>query len=196
MKRFSSVDEYIKNAEQWRDELVTLREILRATELEEEVKWGAPCYTFNGANVVGLSSFKSYFGLWFHQGALLKDDKKLLVNAQEGTTRALRQWRMYAPRDIKPRIIKAYVREAIQLAREGRKIAPRRRKSLTIPPDLKTALAKNTKAGKSFAALRPGLQREFADYISNAKKSETKQRRLEKIMPMIAAGRSLNEKYR
>ena len=196
MKRSRTVDEYIETAEQWRDELITLREILRETELQEEVKWGAPCYTFNGSNVVGLSSFKSYFGLWFHHGALLKDEKKRLINAQEGTTRALRQWRMRSPDDIRPRIIKAYVREAIQLVRDDRKIAPRRNKPLVIPPELTEALRNNTKAKKAFTEMRLGLRREYADYIASAKKPETKARRLDKILPKITAGKGLHDKYR
>ena len=196
MKRASTVEEYIRNAEQWRDELVRLRDILCATELEETVKWGAPCYTFAGSNVVGLASFKSYFGLWFHQGALLRDEKKVLVNAQQGTTRALRQWRMHSVGDIKPRIVKAYVREAIQLVRDGQRIRPRRKKRLVMPPELTAALAANPKAQKEFAEFRTGIQREYADYVANAKRADTKERRLEKIMPMIAAGIGLNDKYR
>ena len=70
MQRSRSVDDYIATANQWQDELGRLRTILKATDLTEEIKWGAPCYTLNGKNIVGMSGFKSYFGLWFHQGAL------------------------------------------------------------------------------------------------------------------------------
>lgn len=87
MKRAKSVDDYVDQSDQWRDEIRRLREILRSTNLLEEIKWGAPCYTCKGKNVVGLGAFKSYFGLWFHQGALLKDDQKVLINAQEGVTK-------------------------------------------------------------------------------------------------------------
>jgi hypothetical protein len=91
MKRAKSVDEYIADAGSWKSELKRLREILQSTELEEDVKWGGPCYTYNGKNVVGMTGFKSYFGLWFHQGALLKDQKNVLMNAQEGRTKALQK---------------------------------------------------------------------------------------------------------
>ncbi len=132
MKRASSVDEYIADAGAWQGELERLREILLSTELEEDVKWGAPCYTCDGKNVVGMAGFKSYFGLWFFQGALLKDDSQVLINAQEGRTKALRQWRMKTAKEIKPAIIKSYVREAIRLAKEGKQIAPARKKP---PPE-------------------------------------------------------------
>jgi len=196
MKRAKSVDEYIADAGSWKSELKRLREILQSTELEENIKWGGPCYTYNGKNVVGMAGFKSYFGLWFHQGALLKDQKKVLMNAQEGRTKALRQWRMQTARDIKPTIIKSYVREAIKLAEEGKQIAPARRKPLVVPPELKKALGANKQASEKFKNMRLGQQREYADYIADAKREDTKLRRLEKIMPMFKAGSGLHDKYR
>lgn len=196
MKRAKSVDEYIADAGTWKSELKRLRKILQSTVLEEDVKWGGPCYTYNGKNVVGMAGFKSYFGLWFHQGALLKDQKKVLMNAQEGRTKALRQWRMQTAKDIRPTIIKGYVREAIKLAKEGRQIAPSRKKPLLVPAELKKALDANRQASENFKNMRLGLQTEYADYITDAKRGDTKLRRLEKIMPMIKAGSGLHDKYR
>jgi uncharacterized protein YdeI (YjbR/CyaY-like superfamily) len=196
MKRANSVDEYIADAGNWQDELRRLREILLSTDLEEDVKWGGPCYTYGGKNVVGMAGFKSYFGLWFYQGALLKDDKHVLMNAQEGRTKALWQWRMQTAREIKPTIIKSYVMDAIKLAKEGKQLAPARRKSVVVPPELKKALRANKAAGANFRKLRPGLQREYADYISDAKREETKLKRIGKILPMISSGAGLHDKYR
>ena len=86
MRRYKTVDDFIKNAEQYQPELERLREILNSTKLEEDVKWGMPVYTYNGKNVVGIGGFKSYFGLWFFEGASLKDDANVLMNAQPGKT--------------------------------------------------------------------------------------------------------------
>ena len=130
--------------------------MLAGTDLTEEIKWGAPCYTFDGKNVVGMAGFKSYFGLWFHQGALLADDADVLINAQEGTTRALRQWRMQSVKEIRPAIIRRYVKEAIQLVRDGRQIGPAKKKTPVLPPELKTALGKSTVVARQFANLTPG----------------------------------------
>ena len=196
MKRSKTVDEYIAGAPQWQEEIKTLRQILQSTELTEEVKWGAPCYTYNGQNVVGLASYKSYFGLWFLQGALLEDPRGVLINAQEGTTKALRQWRMTSAKEIKARTIKAYVREAIQLVRDGRRIGPQKKKPLVVPPELKRALSKNNKAKLAFTELRLGLQREYTDYIAGAKRDDTRQRRIEKIIPLIVEKKGLHDKYR
>lgn len=196
MNRYKTVDDYIAASDQWGKELKQLRAILNATELVEEIKRGAPCYTYDGKNVVGMAGFKSYIGLWFHQGALLKDDQKVLINAQEGATKALRQWRMQSAKEIKPAIIKRYVKEAIQLDKDGKGIGPGKKKSIAVPPELRKAIDKTEIAQKKFAELTPGRQREYAEYISSAKREETKQKRPEKILPMIKLGIGLNDKYR
>ena len=196
MKRFKTVNDYVAGASQWQAEIKRLREILLTTGLAEEVKWGAPCYTCDGRNVVAICGFKSYFGLWFYQGALLADDKNVLINAQEGTTRALRQWRMSAAKDIKPAVIRAYVKEATILARAGTKIGPQKKPAPVVPEELKMALSRNAKARKGFDELRPGLQREYIEHIVSAKREATKVSRIEKILPMMASGIGLNDKYR
>jgi len=196
MRRASSVDDYIAHANHWQAELSRLCEILRATSLTEEVKWGAPCYTWNSKNIVGVGAFKSYFGLWFHQGAVLGDDKKVLINAQEGKTKALRQWRMTSAGEIKPTIIKRYVREAIANAEAGREIKAERGKTVEIPYELANAMRRQKGASAAFRELSPGRQREYAEYIASAKHDETKRNRIAKILPMIVNGLGLNDKYR
>ena len=190
------VDRYIANAKQWQAELRALREVLAKTPLEETIKWGMPCYTYNGSNVVGMSGFKSYFGLWFHQGALLADDAGVLINAQKGKTQALRQWRMESAKDIKPAAIRRYVKESIANIDGGKKISARRSKTLDIPTALTNAMRRQKGATAAFRNLRPGLQREYAEYVSLAKRDDTKQRRIDKILPMILAGKGLNDRYR
>jgi len=196
MGRTKSVDDYIGNATYWGTELARLRDVLRQTELTEEIKWGAPCYTCENKNVVSLGAFKSYFGLWFHQGALLADKSKVLVNAQEGKTRALRQWRMHSAQDIKPVIVKRYVKEAIQLVRAGKSIGPVRKKPMNVPDELLSALENDIAAARKFAELTPGKQREYAAHINDAKRSATKLSRIRKIIPLIKSGAGLNDKYR
>ena len=196
MRRTKSVDDYIANASEWQDEVTRLREILCSTPLTEEVKWGAPCYTWNGKNVVGIGAFKSYFGLWFHQGALLKDDKKVLINAQEGKTKALRQWRMTSSSEIKPTIIKRYVKEAIGHVDAGREIKATRATTIDVPDELTKAMKKHKGATAAFRNLTPGRQREYADYVASAKRIVTRQSRIAKVLPMIAAGIGLNDRYR
>lgn len=196
MHKAKSADEFFESAPLWRAELKALRKILIASGLTEEVKWGGPCYTQGGVNVVGLGAFKSYFGLWFFQGALLKDAKKVLVNAQEGRTKAQRQWRMQSADDIKPALVSNYVREAIALAKSGATVAKSPPKKLVMPAELTKALAGDKKAEAAFKALTSGRQREYADYVSEAKQAATREKRVAKILPMIRAGGGLNDRYR
>lgn len=196
MKRSKSVDEYIRNTAKWRDELCALRDVLKSTDLKEEVKWGMPCYTYHGKNVVGLVAFKSYFGLWFYQGALLRDTKKYLVNAQQGVTKAMRQWRMTSRQEIKPAVVRHFVEESIRSVDAGVEVKMRRVDSLVVPPELKNALRRQKGATRAYRDLRPGVQREYARYITTAKRAETKRNRIAKILPMIVRGEGLNDKYR
>jgi len=93
MKKYTSVEEYIEEGSKWTNELRELRRILLKTEFEETLKWSIPTYTINGKNVAGIAGFKDYFGIWFFNGVFLKDEEKVLINAQEGKTKAMRQWR-------------------------------------------------------------------------------------------------------
>lgn len=190
-----TVDDYLIDAEYWQAELLSLRRILVSTQLKETVKWGMPCYTYEGHNIVGLGGFKSYFGLWFHQGVFLSDPAKVLINAQTGKTKALRQWRMTSPRDINPELIKSYIAESIEHARAGKKVPNAAPRKLNLPPVLKTALNRDSKLKAAFDLFRTAQQCDFADYISSAKQDATKQRRLGKIIPLIQSGTGLNDKY-
>lgn len=196
MNKTKSVADYIAKSEFWVAELKLLRAILVQTGLQECIKWGAPCYTHNGKNVVGLGAFKSYFGLWFYQGALLKDANKKLINAQEGKTKALRQWRMTSAQEIKPAIIRRYVKESMANIDEGNEIKPARAKSVAIPDELRDALRNNSKFNAAFNNLTPGKKRDYAQYISEASRASTKLRRIEKSVPMIMKGQGLNDRYR
>ena len=113
MKMAKSVEGYLDGSP-WKKELSALREILNRNELVEELKWGTPHYMVDGKIVVGIAGFKQYFGLWFHQGVFQKDESNVLINAQEGTTRALRQWRFQTLDEINSELIHQYVTEAIQ----------------------------------------------------------------------------------
>ena len=196
MKAYKTVDDYIEHANQWKAELIELRNILLDTDLTEEVKWGGPTYTYQGKNIAAIAGFKSYFGLWFHQGALLKDPKKKLMNAQEGVTKALRQWRFSSAEEIDAKTIKAYVKEAIKNAHAGIEIKPVKQKKAVTSQELNKALKLNPKALKQFQLFTDAKRREYAEYIEEAAKAETKQRRLEKIIPLIIQGKGLNDKYK
>ncbi len=197
MKKIYSVEEYIESNSHFADALELLREIINSTELEETVKWSAPIYTLKGKNVVGLGAFKSHFGIWFFNGVFLKDDQNCLVNAQEGKTKALRQMRFNSIEQINKNIVLSYVKEAINNQKLGMEVKPnRQKKELIVPTELEAALNSNSVFYDAFQALTPGKQREYADYISQAKREATKLSRIEKIEPMIIQGVGLHDKYK
>lgn len=197
MKKVNSVEEYIESHEQWVEALTILRNIINSTEMEETLKWSSPVYTINGKNVLGLGAFNHHFGLWFFNGVFLKDEKKLLINAQEGKTKALRQMRFTTIEDIDKKTVLTYVKEAIENQKLGKEIkVDRSKKETIIPEELKQELNKDTSYCSSFNNLTPYKQREYSEYIETAKREATKISRLEKIKPMILQGAGLNDKYK
>ena len=195
MEMSKTVEEYLNKNPEYTKELIKLREIIHKTELVETVKWGIPTYTINGKNVVGIGAFKSYAGLWFFQGSFLKDPNNLLINAQEGKTKGLRQMRFENAEQIDEKIVYEYLQEAIENQKQRKEIKPEKKK-LVIPDELKEALSKDSQLAEAFDELTPGKQKEYAEYIAEAKQAKTKLTRLEKITPMIKSGVGLNDRYK
>lgn len=194
MQKTKTVEAYLQKSG-WQKELTALRDILKQTELEECIKWGSPTYTLQGKNVVAFSGFKNHFALWFHNGVFLKDKDNELINAQEGTTKGLRQWRFTSMEQINAEKILAYVQEAIKNQKQGLSIQPAQ-KQVSMPAELDEALDQNPQLRQQFDALTPGRRKEYAEYIGAAKQEKTRLSRLEKCMPLILNGLGLNDKYR
>ena len=177
-----------------------LRGILLSFPFTETLKWNFPVYMINGKNVIGLGAFKAYAGIWFFQGSFLKDVKAKLVNAQEGKTQGMRQWRFTSLAEIKKdeKVIRSYIQEAIDNHKAGKKITPKPKlnKPLIIPPELQKAFDSDLSLKDSFEAHSLTNKRDFAEYIATAKRETTKQSRLVKITPMIQSGEGLNDKYK
>lgn len=190
-----TADQYITKHSNWTEGLILLGEIVLKTELEETIKWGAPVYTFQGKNILGITSFKNHFGIWFFQGALLKDKNKLLQNAQEGKTQAMRHIKFADLKEIDTKVVKEYVLEAIENQKQGKIIKPKK-KPLIIPEELKEKLSQDPELSEAFDNLTLGKKRDYAEYIETAKRAETKQARLDKIIPMIKLGIGLHDKFK
>ena len=186
----------MQNNKQWTEELENLASIINKIPLEKTIKWGAEVFTYNGKNVVSYGGFKNYFMLWFFNGVFLEDKYKVLVNAQEGKTKSLRQWRFTSIDEIDENKITEYINEAIEIEKKGLKISPDKFVAIPISEILEKEF-KNDKTLKSaFEKLTPGKQKEYIVYINEAKQEATKLKRLEKIKPMILQGIGLNDKYK
>lgn len=185
---------WIKN-DQWTEEIGLLRAIVLKTELVETTKWGGEVYTINNKNVLGIGGFKNYCTLWFWNGVFLKDEAKVLVNANEGVTKALRQWRFTSADEIDEKLILRYINEAIANEKAGLSIKPEKKEALPCE-FFQAALDKDKTLKTAFEKFTPGKQKEFWEYMATAKQEKTKVTRLEKITPMIMEGRGLNDQYR
>jgi uncharacterized protein YdeI (YjbR/CyaY-like superfamily) len=197
MAKINSVEEYIANHEEWKAELLKLRSILLQSGLVETIKWGAPVYTINGKNLIGISAFKHHYGLWFFQGALLSKNTNLLVNAQGGKTKVMRQIKLGKESGIDYRELAPYILETIELHKAGKEIKPERNKNneSTIAPELINEFNKDPELRKAFKSLTLGKQRDYSNYIKEAKRAATKIKRLNKIIPMIKSGLGLYDKH-
>ena len=179
----------------WSEELELLKSIIAKTELVETTKWGGPVYVLNGKNVLGVGGFKNYFTIWFFNGVFLKDEKKVLVNAQEGVTKSLRQWRFTSKEEVNETAILDYIHEAIENEKQGKIIKPEKGKSI-VSELFEKELDANPDLKEAFQKFSPYKQKEFLEYIETAKREETKRSRIEKIKPMILENIGLNDKYR
>ncbi|CAM1368490.1 YdeI/OmpD-associated family protein [Tenacibaculum xiamenense] len=191
------ITEYINKNENWAQELNLLRSVLLEVGLQEDIKWGIPAYIHKGKNIMGMSAFKNYVGIWFHQGVFLKDDQKVLMNAQEGKTKAMRQWRFNSIKEINAGLVKEYVLEAMKNSEEGKVVkVERNSKPLIIPEELEAVFTKDSKVKLKFEEFTLSKKREFTEHISEAKREATKLKRIEKIIPLILNGVGLHDKYR
>jgi uncharacterized protein YdeI (YjbR/CyaY-like superfamily) len=179
----------------WSEELAFLKSIIVKTELVETTKWGGIVYVLNGKNVIGIGGFKNYFAIWFFNGVLLEDKKQLLVNAQEGVTKALRQWRFTSKEEVNEADVLNYIKEAIQNEKQGKTIKPEK-KTPILSEFFQKELNANPELAAAFEKFSAYKQYEFLEYIESAKREETKRSRIEKIIPMILDKIGLNDKYR
>lgn len=180
---------------QWGEELALLRNLIQQTELIETNKWGGEIYTLNNKNVLGIGGFKSYFGIWFMNGVFLTDEAQVLVNANEGVTKGLRQWRFNSASDVNEKLVLHYINEAIANEKAGLSIKPEKKEAMQCD-FFESELKKDKTLQLAFEKFSPYKQKELWEYMATAKQEKTKITRFEKISPMILEGRGLNDKYR
>lgn len=188
------IDSYIDRNPQWAEEIKKLRAIILDCGLEETLKWGSPCYTYQEHNVVLIHVFKSYCAILFFKGALLKDSKKLLVQ-QTANVQAARQLRFTKATEIAKlsATIKAYVHEAITVEKAGLKVQLKQTREFEMPEEFKRRLDKSARLKKAFESLTPGRQRAYLLHFSSAKQASTREARVEKYLEQILAGRGIDE---
>jgi uncharacterized protein YdeI (YjbR/CyaY-like superfamily) len=176
----------------WTKELAHLRRIILDCGLTEESKWGMPCYTFEGNNILILAAFKEYCSVSFFKGALLQDASGLLEKPGENT-QAARLFRFTNWQDVLrlEADMKAYIFEAIEVEKAGLKIEYKEQPE-PLPEEFEKALAENAELKSAFEALTPGRQRGYILHFSQTKNPKTREARIEKCIPKIMAGKGIN----
>jgi len=192
-ERNPKVDDYLRKADKWKTEMEKLRAIVLTCPVEEEVKWGKPCYTVAGKNICIIQPFKEYVALMFFKGALLPDPHGVLIQMTENV-QAARQLRFTSLGEIveAASILKAYVHEAVEVEKAGLNV-PAEKKELTLPEELQHKFAELPELQTAFEALTPGRQRAYVLYFTGAKQAKTRVARVEKYVKKILDGKGLNE---
>lgn len=190
----AKVDAYVERLKNWVDEVRELRAICLDSGLGEDLKWGVPCYTLEGRNVVLIHSFKEYCALLFFKGALLKDAKGILIQ-QTDNVQAARQVRFKDVEEIRKlkTVLKAYIAEATKVEQSGLKVELKKTEEFSVPEEFQAKLDGMLDLKTAFEALTPGRRRAYLLHFSSAKQSKTRTARVLKAIPDILSGKGLDD---
>ena len=188
------VDSFLTRAEQWHDAFVALRAIILDCDLTEDLKWGQPCYSLDGKNVVLMHGFKDYCALLFMKGALMKDPAGVLIQQTENV-QAARQIRFTDVGQIAGmgNMLKAYVHDAIEIEKSGVKPPMKKTAEFAVPEEFQVRLENDDALKTAFEGLTPGRQRGYLLHFSSAKQAKTREARIGACVPKILEGKGLDD---
>ena len=188
------VDFYFNKAGKWQEEIEKLRIIILDCGLNEELKWGCPCYTFGKSNIVLIHVFKEFCAVLFFKGALLNDAHGILIQQTENVQvpRQVRFTNFSEIIDLE-HVLKTYIFEAIEVEKAGLKAVLKTTADFAVPEEFQSKLDRIPSLKTAFAALTPGRQRAYLFHFSQPKQSKTRESRVEKYMPKILSGRGLDD---
>lgn len=193
-KTHPKVDALIKKSGPWEAEMAALRALALGCGLDETVKWGQPCYTVDGGNVLIIHGFKEYCALLFFKGALMKDPAKLLIQ-QTANVQGARQIRFSDLKEIRSRkaVLKRYILDAMAVERSGAKVELKKTADFAVPAEFAARLKAQPALKKAFEALTPGRQRAYLLFFGGAKQAATREARIDKHVKDIHAGKGLHD---
>ena len=197
----------------WDRELALLRSWILETGLVEECKWGVPCYTQNGRNLVMLSALKDACVLSFLEGAWLKDVAGLLEKPGPNSVRdRVIRWRSWEALQGAEVVVKELLQQHINGSPSAKGVETRKTKVSTkkeshspekgsgstegtpdYPLELQTYIQAHPDFAQAFEALTPGRRRGYLLHFSGAAQSSTRLRRIETSRPKVMAGKGMQE---
>lgn len=188
------VDFYFDKAGKWQEEIIHLRTILLDCGLTEELKWGTPCYTNEGNNIVLIHTFKAYCAILFFRGAQLSDQKGILIQ-QTKNVQLARQIRFTNIREVLDLTsdIKNYIKQAIEIEKAGVTFDFKKTEEFPVPEEFDNMLKAIPELKTAFYKLTPGRQRAYLLHFAAPKQIKTRSARIEKYMPLILKGKGLND---
>lgn len=188
------IDAYIaKSADFAKPILAHIRDIVHTAcpDVEETYKWSSPTFMYGGSILCGMAAFKEHCHFHFWKGALILDENGASVT---DSTRSLKK-----VSDVpSKRQLTSFIKQAMKLNEEGVSVAKTRAKAkpaLAVPDDLTSALKKNKKAAATFAEFSPSHRREYIEWITEAKREETREKRIAQAVEWMSEGKARNWKY-
>ena len=188
------VDAYIERSAPFAQPILEhIRSVMHEAcpNVEETMKWSMPHFMYHGM-LGGMSAFKAHCAFGFWKGTLIVPEQEEAAMGQFG--------RIESIKDLPPRRkFVGYVKKAMKLNEEGvaapRAARSRPKKPLPMPSDLAKALGRNRKARATFDAFPPSHRREYIEWITEAKREDTRARRVDQAVEWMADGKSRNWKY-
>ncbi|MCD2208165.1 YdeI/OmpD-associated family protein [Listeria booriae] len=190
------VEEYVNKAKRWQAEYKQLRAYALDCDLSEDIKWKHPCFMYEDNNIVLAHGFKEYCALLFMKGVLMKDPNGILVQ-QTANVQSARQIRFKNLEEIieMEDIIKAYIKEAIEVEKSGAQVAFKKEEEFPVPEELDQKFAEMPPLKEAFEKLTPGRQRAYLLYFAAPKQSKTRVSRIDKYTDRILDGIGLNDRF-
>lgn len=181
----------------WTSELKMLRAIVLDCGLTEELKWGVPCYTDNGKNILIVGAFKDYASLSFFKGVLLTDDRGHLVSPGENSQSSrLLKFTSVGQIVAVETEIRDLIRQAVEVERAGIKVPFKSIEQHDVPAELLQKFDEDPAFEAAFNALTPGRRRGYLIHFSQPKQTQTRVARIEKCSPQIFNGIGFHDKYK
>ncbi|MHC4840192.1 MAG: YdeI/OmpD-associated family protein [Planctomycetota bacterium] len=198
MAKASNHDEYIDSAAEWAQPILAkIRKAFhKAGKLNEEMKWSTPHFTLGGVIIGGVAAFKKHVNLFFWNGGVIDDDLARFEKLGKTNNCYLK---IKSVKDLPSQVhLVRWIKQTLEANADGRAkhTAPRKRPAARAPKDLLAAITANKKAQATWDKFPPSHKREYIEWILEAKRETTRERRIRQAVEMIAEGKDKNWKYR